>query len=408
MVSPTFILGGNIVEDSKTSVFANSLIWFGAAVSIAEIITGTLVAPLGFAKGFAAVLIGHVIGCIPLYMAGLIGARSGKSAMESVSMSFGRIGGVFFAMLNVTQLVGWTAVMIISGGRAVNVAASGMFAGVPFWCVLIGALVILWIMIGITNLGWLNIFAMGALFVLTVVLSFIIFDGSAHGTVQGVISFGNAVELSAAMPLSWMPLISDYTRHAKRPKAAAFASVAVYFVTSCWMYAIGLGAAIFTGDTDIAKIMLSAGLGLVAVFIIIVSTVTTTFLDAYSAGVSFMLINSNIGEKRVGVLVAIVGTALAIFTPIEQYENFLFLIGSVFAPMISVLIVDFFFVRKDCSRDSFNFANLALWAAGFVLYRIFMGIDTPVGSTLPVMAVVCLMSAAAGFVRVRAARTADR
>lgn len=47
----------------KTSSFQNSLIWFGAAVSIAEILTGTYFAPLGFTKGLLAILVGHVIGC---------------------------------------------------------------------------------------------------------------------------------------------------------------------------------------------------------------------------------------------------------------------------------------------------------------------------------------------------------
>ena len=69
------------MEETKTSVFGNALIWFGAAVSIAEILTGTLIAPLGFAKGLTAVVVGHIIGCIPLYMAGLIGAQSGRSSM---------------------------------------------------------------------------------------------------------------------------------------------------------------------------------------------------------------------------------------------------------------------------------------------------------------------------------------
>ena len=47
----------------KTSTFQNGLIWFGAGVSLAEILTGTSFAPLGMAKGLAAILIGHIIGC---------------------------------------------------------------------------------------------------------------------------------------------------------------------------------------------------------------------------------------------------------------------------------------------------------------------------------------------------------
>ena len=64
----------------KTSVFQNSLIWFGAGVSIAEILTGTYFAPLGMAKGFAAILLGHLIGCTMMFFAGLIGGRTGLSA----------------------------------------------------------------------------------------------------------------------------------------------------------------------------------------------------------------------------------------------------------------------------------------------------------------------------------------
>ena len=58
--------------EKRTSTFENGLIWFGAAVSIAEILTGTYFAPLGFIKGLLAVLIGHIIGCSMLFLAGLI------------------------------------------------------------------------------------------------------------------------------------------------------------------------------------------------------------------------------------------------------------------------------------------------------------------------------------------------
>ena len=99
-------------------------------------------------------------------------------------------------------------------------------------------------------------------------------------------TFGAAVELAVAMPLSWLPLISDYTREAKEPVKATAVSAITYGIVSCWMYVIGMGAAIITGEYDIAQIMLKAGLGIVGLLIIVFSTVTTTFLDAYSAGIS--------------------------------------------------------------------------------------------------------------------------
>ena len=65
-------------EKRKTSLFENGLIWFGAGVSIAEILTGTYLAPLGFRRGIAAVLLGHLIGCLMMFFAGLIGAKTRK------------------------------------------------------------------------------------------------------------------------------------------------------------------------------------------------------------------------------------------------------------------------------------------------------------------------------------------
>ncbi len=381
------------MQDPRTSLCNCGMIWFGAAVSIAEILTGTLIAPLGFVKGAAAIIIGHIIGCVPLYLAGIIGADSGKSVMETVKIAFGQKGSVFFSLLNITQLAGWTAVMIIGGGRAVAVVTERYtgFQSTSLWCVVIGALIIVWILIDIKNLARINLVTMSALFVLTIILSLIVFKGDSALTPADTLSFGNAVELSAAMPLSWLPLISDYTRNAIKPRRSTLVSVVVYFVTSCWMYIIGLGASIFTGQSDVAQIMVSAGLGLAAVLVVIFSTVTTTFLDAYSAGVSFLSITQRVDQKIVAIVVCLIGMLLAIFTPIEQYENFLFLIGSVFAPMISILILDFFILKKDHFEESINVINLILWLTGFVIYRMFMSVDTVIGNTLPVMIITCIL-----------------
>ena len=271
--------------EKRTSLFENGLIWFGAGVSIAEILTGTYFAALGFGRGLAAILVGHVIGCIMLFLAGVIGGKTRKSAMETVKDSFGSHGGQLFAILNVLQLVGWTAIMIYDGA----LAAEGIFTvGHWVWCLVIGALIIVWILIGITNLGKVNTVAMAALFILTLILfKIIFFDGTVVTSITDeTFSFGAAVELAVAMPLSWLPLISDYTREAKEPVKATAVSTVVYGVVSCFMYLVGMGAALFTGESDIAQIMVKAGLGIAGLLIIVFSTVTTTFLDAYSAGIS--------------------------------------------------------------------------------------------------------------------------
>lgn len=373
----------------KTSSFQNSLIWFGAAVSIAEILTGTYFAPLGFTKGLLAILLGHVIGCAMFFFAGLIGGRTGRSAMGTVELSFGRIGCLFFAALNVLQLVGWTSIMIYDGALATNTVLG---IGKWVWCLVIGGLIVLWIAIGIKNLGWVNKIAMAALFILSIVLCVVVFRGGTPVTEpDGSLSFGAAVELAVAMPLSWLPLISDYTREAEKPFAATLSSTLTYGVVSCWMYLIGMGAAIFTGEGDIALIMVKAGLGVAALLILILSTVTTTFLDAYSAGISAESLSKKINGKYAALIVTVIGTVYAICFPMDDITNFLYLIGSVFAPMIAIQITDFFLLHRGGARGKLDVCNAVVWVLGFALYRVLMTVDIPVGNTLPDMAATMLL-----------------
>ena len=378
--------------EKRTSIFENGLIWFGAAVSLAEILTGTYFAPLGFGKGLLAILLGHAVGCVMLFLAGLIGGTVRESAMETVKRSFGAKGGLLFSLLNILQLVGWTAIMIYDGAIAAETIWS---IGRWVWCLVIGGLIVLWVLVGIERLGKLNAAAMGALLLLTLLLSFRIFSGSMSAGTGEAMSFGAAVELSVAMPFSWLPLISDYTREAEKPFQATAVSAGVYGVVSCFMYVTGMGAALFTGESDIAQIMVKAGLGAAGLLIVVFSTVTTTFLDAYSAGVSSESVFPKLNSRWVAAGVAALGAVGAVFFPLADITDFLYLIGSVFAPMIAIQITDFFLLKRNCGGRAFCGENLVIWAVGFLLCRLLMKVDVVIGSTLPGMVLTAGLCVAA-------------
>ena len=378
------------MNEHKTSVFSNGLLWFGAGISIAEILTGMLLAPLGFAKAFAAIILGHLIGGVVMYLAGLIGGWTGGSAMETVRISFGTQGAKLFAGLNVIQLVGWTAVMVASAALAANTIAA---IGVSWWSLIIGAFIAVWIVMGLKNLSKINVVVMAALFILTIVLSLVVFKGGAPQVPAGDLTFGGAVELAVAMPLSWLPIISDYTRTAEKPGLATAASCSAYFIASSWMFLIGMGAALFTGQDDIAAIMVQAGLGVAGILVVLLSTVTTTFLDAFSAGVSCQSLVPKVSDKILALIATVLGVLLAIFAAPDQFQDFLYLIGSVFAPMTAILLSDFFILKQDHTADSVNWLNLVLWVLGVALYRFLLNVDTPVGITVPVVVILMAVSA---------------
>ncbi len=364
--------------EKKTSIYENGLIWFGAGVSIAEILTGTYYASMDFKSAILAIIIGHIGGFILMGLSGIIGARTGLAAMETTKLSFGKVGGIFFAILNFLQLVGWTAIMIYDGA----ISSGELFGrGNNIWALLIGILIIFWIAVGITNLGKINTVSMIALFVLTILMSRKAFTTNLITKASPeALSFGGAVELAIAMPMSWLPLISDYTSKAEKPAKATWISVGIYSLVSLWMYIIGLTGAIATGESTLSAIFSYSGIGVLAIIIIILSTVTTTFLDAYSAGISFEAIKEDVDGKKVSIIVSVVGIILAIVFPMDDITNFLYLIGSVFAPMIAVQIADFFF-KEESTKSDFRI-NIASWIVGFIIYRILLKVDIVLGASI--------------------------
>ena len=386
-------------ENTNTLNFNNYLfLWFGAAVSIAEIMTGGLLAPLGFQSGMVAIIIGHVVGTILLVLAGLIGAQERIPALVSTRISFGTYGSYLFSVLNVLQLVGWTAVMIIAAARSANEITKVMWGmdHLQLWSIAIGGLVLLWIALGREGgLKKVNMVAVFLLFGVTIVLSTVVFKDASvfNAPPAGGLSFGEALELSVIMPLSWLPLIADYTRFAKSKKSSALGSGIGYFVGSCWMYTIGLGAAIVAGDSEPSTMMLAANMGLTALGVVILSTVTTTFLDAYSAGVSFANIFPKLNEKRVAIIMTLIGILLALWVDIENYVNFLIAIGSVFAPLFAILLTEYFILTNRQVQPNMlvNWAAVGVWALGVILYYQFITMEFVLGATIPVMLITALL-----------------
>jgi putative hydroxymethylpyrimidine transporter CytX len=384
-----------------------------------------------------AILLGHLFGGALLFLAMLLGARTRRGGMDCAKVPFGRAGGGFFAALNLLQLVGWTAVMVAQGAGAAGELLGGR---VPFGavCAGIGALVAVWIYVGLRGVGRINSVAMALLFALTVALTFVVLgDIGAKGRsglpgnpiepMEGPV-FWFAFEMSVAMPLSWLPLAADYTRDARRPVAACAAAALVYSLVSCWMYGVGLMSAALSGGRTVAGAMAAAGLGAAALLVVVFSTVTTTFLDAYSAGESARSIWSRIPAKPFGVAACALGTLLAARGAMDRYLDFLYLIASVFAPMAAVLLVDGFLARRNsaasansaCNRSANSACNLFAWAAGFAVYHACLGGDSPLalawpgafgflggwsspaGATIPAMAASALLALPAAALARRA------
>ena len=368
---------------NRTGLFTNGIIWFGVAISVSEIIAGIQLGSSAPTDSiWLPLILGHVMGGLLLFLVGLIGARLRLNAMETIKSTFGGYGSKFFAALNVMQLIAWVAVLNAQGAQALM----GLNLGIsfPIISIILAALVALWVYVGLQRSSKITSVVMVVLTVLLIVLTVKLFgiQTVTHPKLNSsVLSFWNIFEISIAMPVSWLPVISDYTKDAEKPlKATAISSIA-YTVASLWMYFIGIEI-VGVGTLDVSQAILIAGLGIPGVIILVLSTVTTNFLATNSAGESAKAIFNRLDPKHTGIIVSILSAALAISGIMDHYINFLYLITSVFAPMAAVLLVSFYLGEKENDFKTWVW-NIFAWLVGFIIYQITVNLDSIVlGPTL--------------------------
>ncbi|GHV27982.1 hypothetical protein AGMMS4952_10620 [Spirochaetia bacterium] len=261
------------------------LLWMGAAISISEVLTGGLLSPLGLGYGLAAIFIGHIIGAVILGIGGYISFSRKENAMDSVIFSLGRTGGKLVALCNVAQLLGWIIILVVEASTAITLAIPGL----PFWAValVLSLAQMIWALIFGSPGGRINDIAVALLAILCTLLfaeaskgivSIAGFSGSSMNITLGI-------ELSIAMPVSWLPLVGDYSCKADSKFTATGMPFIGYFTASCLMYIIGLFIGISNGG-DIFGFIAASQFRYAACVVLFLSTITTNFIAIYSAALS--------------------------------------------------------------------------------------------------------------------------
>jgi nucleobase:cation symporter-1, NCS1 family len=404
--------------DRNLGGFDFFLFWAGVAISLAEIWAGGLLSPMGLRMALWAILLGHVGGNTLMCLGGLIGSDHGVTSMVSVRPSFGILGSNLAALLNIFQLVCWASIMLIIGGRAgAMLAASrgGLLASDSFWIVVIGLGTLLWALLtGRKIWKMMQTAAVLGLLLVLIAMSF-----HARGQLGAIavpvpttatrMPFMTGLDLVIAMPISWMPLVADYSRFAKRSSAAFWSTWVGYFLVSSWMYALGLAATLATGNAEpqmqLLGVMGGAGLLTPALLLVVFSTITSDFPDIYSATCSVLNVSRKVSARTVMGVTGIVSIVVALVFPMERYQGFLFFIGAMFVPLFGVVLTDYFLLRKRRleieSLDrvgglywysrGYHFKALAAWAAGFATYEGIQLLSYPIGGSLPSMLVAGLL-----------------
>nr|WP_321263122.1 putative hydroxymethylpyrimidine transporter CytX [uncultured Sphaerochaeta sp.] len=384
-------------NNSPSKGFSNRslfLIWAGAAISVAEMLSGSVLAPLGMSSGLLAILLGHVIGGVLLYLAAAMSSSLRASAMESTRYSFGIYGSYVFSGFNILQLVGWTSIMMLQGSRILDQITISLYgySNPNLWMIGIALCISIWLLFISHQHAQLNGLVVVLLLLLSLVMGYRLIRDLSINTLEGVwptVTFWQGVEVNIAMCLSWLPLIGDYTQHARQTRRGPFWSAVGYSVVGSCMFALGLGLSLATGSSDIALMLTLSGIGMASLFIVFFSTVTTTYLDVYSASDSFINIWPLNHGKVLSLFFTFISLIIALLLPMDSIEPFLYLIGAIFSPLYALLFVDYFILHRPTTQSTrWNLTNMTLWVLGVVLYFLMQSFLIDVSNSLLIFLIV--------------------
>lgn len=329
---------------------------------------------LSVVAAIVATVVGTVLGSVMVGLSAIPGARTGAPAMVVLRGLFGRRLSYLPTVLNILQLVGWGTFELI----VISQGAQALFHGGPKWLYVLVAGVLTTAMT-IRPLGSVRLLRRYVTIAVAIAMVYLFVQvlrhplpNLTHGSWHG---FWAGSDAALAVAVSWIPVASDYSRHSRSGGAAFGAAAVGYSVTQILCYVIGLLALSNVSTTDGFAPFLALPLGVVFFAILVLREVDQSFTNVYSTGVSVQNLFPRADRRVLTVAIGALTTALALVLNIDNYVNFLTLIGSVFVPMFGVLAADYFLAggarNWDTSvRARSRWGMLLAWLVGLVVYQL--------------------------------------
>jgi putative hydroxymethylpyrimidine transporter CytX len=387
-------------DERKLTSFHIGVLWSDLAVGLLVLVAGSLLVPgLGLRDAIIASAIGSVIGSALLAMIGRIGTDTGVPTMVALRPALGVRGSYLASVMNIAQLIGWAGLEILIMAQATRAISDEFFGfdGYYLWLTLFAivgtALAVTGPVVVVRDL--LQRFGFWIVLAATIWLSYRLFATyDVHNLLDddgagGFPRFWVGVDIAVSLPVSWLPLVADYSRYARRSAGAAWSTFISYSLANTWFFALGAGyVLVLTANPGtligaLVDSMLGLALGWLFLAVILADETDNAFANIYSTAVSAQNL-VRVPHWLLALAVGAAALALAISVDLLGYESFLLLIGGVFVSLFGVMLADYFIVHSQRYETSdfyrndgrywfwggVNPAGLLAWFAGFATYIV--------------------------------------
>ncbi|MGE0802788.1 MAG: cytosine permease [Lautropia sp.] len=391
----------------------HAALWLSLGVGLLVMQVGSYLVPaLGARQAAWVIVAGSILGAGLLAWTARLGCDSGLSSAGLMHATYGSTFARLPIVLNIVQLIGWTTfeIVVMRDGTVAIARQAGGFAGAawPFVVTLAWGAVLLALMAGsmvtlvrrfvgrfglplvLLSLAWLT-------------WQFLLRAQGQGGAAlwerpgTGAMSWLAALDLVIAMPVSWLPLVADFSRHGKDGRAALQGTWLGYAIANIWCYGLGVLIALTAPSADLVAALLLAQGGLIALGLILIDEVDNAYGDLYSGSVASHSLRPGWSARRWGMLLAVVCTALALVLPMHSLEPFLLMLSSVFVPLYGVILARLggrsdIAARVGAARVVPG--AVAIWLLGVACYHLCANFAPHWGAALPTLALTFLLARA--------------
>lgn len=340
------------------------VLWFGNNLTVLSLVTGALAVQFGLGLPWAllAILLGNVLGAVPVAFHSVQGPRLGVPQMIQTRAQFGYYGASFFLLLVFVICFGYFAsTQALSGLTLVEVAP----AISPSAAIVLLSVPVL--VLALYGYDWIHRYQRAATVILGVCMLYVTIDYLVRErseiswvtTAPPLGLFFSTLGLFVVYQLTWAPFVADYSRYlpVETPPGRAFSTTYFGLIGSAiWLQVLGAIVAAVAPDASSALGSLAGVSGQWVLVVMAVSLIGAAATTLYSGMLSLVTLVESLGAsigarlRAVGILATLaVGLTVALTgyeTFVTDFTNFLSLLLFLMIPWTAVNLADYYIVRR--------------------------------------------------------------
>ncbi len=370
-------------ESRRQGWFAFFALYSGVNICLPMMLVGGAFVPgLSLTQAVLAGLLGNALAFTISSTAAYPGTDHGLPTPVLTRASLGYPWGTWLPSLAIlVSSTGWFAVHTELAAMALD----GLLRALTGWS---GPLFVPIVLMGAANafvaiigFNWIRKLAAVAVPLLLILSALLLFRIAANHSLPdilsrsglGPLSFLGAVNIVVSAQMGSAFTAADFARYARDHRSVWIGSLSVAPVAA-FMMALGAISALATGEPNPVLGVQSLGLGVGALLVIALATWTTSDKVLYSGGLAVTNIFPRWPRWLNTMVLGSVGTALACLRLTQYFTQWLLLLGTIFAPLVGLLIADYFVFRRrrlgGMETSAVNWIAIAAVACGIIAGRL--------------------------------------